>query len=1572
MATDTTPTKRTDSGPGMMIDAVPINSTPTTTTIASTISHASRNNNNHWTPTLRGLSLLHTLVFLGLALSHTKLHTHAAAAASAVPTLLVDSEPSSSSQRNHAGLETRPTLTPLPEIHDVREEMEFVGSEEPASSSSQENSRNNNKRKDLILVAAVDGTLAAIERVTGKVLWKQDGGGSLARYPNQSDNNHNNDNTMKLPRDKNPKEGTTKGAEKLLQPLLATSTTVTSTKRHSSLTAAIPSMDGTVFLTTVENHPSHSDSSTRNTRPDAQQHSSVTRTDTALVRDIVARAPYVDPQGRFYVGSRQTTVAALDGDTGEILYVASADEGLNKNNNGDLEFEGRNIVWIGRVDYLVSVYNAKSSIKEVQFSASEIMSVNDMIAGKGKRFGSSSSSYDHDPMGLIRTTAQGSMQDDDEDSAALVATPSGNLAFRNRNTERVEWVADMAFDTPIAYAIHTSSGQSIEVDIIPDVTNPGNSKADYLRSEIERQIELTLLHDRQKTSFNDQTFDRLGLDRGALNPSIVGTLRNGQLYSMPLGRPVPTLPSHTSLATTRTQAEHVVLDLSLMEHQQHKSAAHSSPISHESHGLAKWLPLSGGSGHHRWAAHDERQVLGASGHCSPSSTAFPGCLFKAVSQRTLGIAPKRDRLSDGVDPAAGSLGEELQPSPNSAIQKYHPFHHGFDTPQHHNENQHEYRDNHNRHQQQQPHQHRMRKQNLRLLKILGSWLPPTIALIFVISFELGRRKRQRDTVDTMALEGNELVNSVGNGGNVIQITDQLLGLGSNGTQVFRGTLDGRPVAVKRILKTYVASADREISLLIESDGHPNVVRYFLKEAKGEFLFLALELCDLSLHSLIGTLASTLQEYREDASQDSIASATKRILNQIAAGVRHLHSLRIVHRDLKPANILLAISKDTKSSDSTSNEAIFNHFQMGRYVAKISDMGLGKILIGQSSFGGCPSSYRGQPNSSTANGHVGTGPGTVGWMAPEAMRVKSGSSVTSEASQSGDSANLDFPDQSNAGASRSVDIFSLGCIFYSTLVPGSHPFGEWYEREANIMHNRPNLEPLKSLSIEGYHLIAAMIQYNPRVRPTSEQVLQHPYFWTLVRRLSFICDLSDRLETDSSGAEVAYGFALHPLAIERNAMQVVGLAWDKELHKGLTEQKYRTYDPSSVRDLLRLIRNKKNHFEDIDPVVRQKIGSSTDGLMTYFDSCFPHLLMHCYRVCCEILPPDDPIVDKYSLTSANYAKQKAKHLSSRNSSTVCNTPLASEATSSGEVAVADTADLCVELASNIELLEDLDPQGSGQDDMPVDQSTHMSDQQTIDLPGNKNSEPDENSDQADKINSTESTTDTSGANKDELDQEHQPRAIGSDSQPEPKEATRRAEEDASAAESQSLAVTAQAYDNDEASPATNTCLPDVHANVNGDIDIVLWQGSTASKAMNCRGWIRSDEDWTSRSHSAKKRNANLMRCVQDLKFRTRLCNHWDMSLGTSCPMRKKGKCVFAHGPVELRIKEGKKNRWGKLVDKNGNNSNPNHSGGEDTYGAARSIESARMEDGKGNTKKATNGAKKQSSNTKKSRSSVGGQ
>ena len=79
----------------------------------------------------------------------------------------------------------------------------------------------------------------------------------------------------------------------------------------------------------------------------------------------------------------------------------------------------------------------------------------------------------------------------------------------------------------------------------------------------------------------------------------------------------------------------------------------------------------------------------------------------------------------------------------------------------------------------------------------------------------------------------------------------------------------------------------------------------------------------------------------------------------------------VHRDLKPQNILLAQRKRSKSAvangdDASDSEtdadetqtqttcsdtnAVLENFLDDGYVPKISDMGLGKQLAGQSSFG----------------------------------------------------------------------------------------------------------------------------------------------------------------------------------------------------------------------------------------------------------------------------------------------------------------------------------------------------------------------------------------------------------------------------------------------------------------------------------------------------------------------------------------------------------------------------------------------------------------------------------------------
>lgn len=82
------------------------------------------------------------------------------------------------------------------------------------------------------------------------------------------------------------------------------------------------------------------------------------------------------------------------------------------------------------------------------------------------------------------------------------------------------------------------------------------------------------------------------------------------------------------------------------------------------------------------------------------------------------------------------------------------------------------------------------------------------------------------------------------------VTKVMIGAGSNGTSVFEGYLDGRHVAVKRLLAHHYDRAVKEIKFLITSDQHENVVRYFAMEETSDFVYVALERCALNLNDLI--------------------------------------------------------------------------------------------------------------------------------------------------------------------------------------------------------------------------------------------------------------------------------------------------------------------------------------------------------------------------------------------------------------------------------------------------------------------------------------------------------------------------------------------------------------------------------------------------------------------------------------------------------------------------------------------------------------------------------------------------
>jgi len=157
-------------------------------------------------------------------------------------------------------------------------------------------------------------------------------------------------------------------------------------------------------------------------------------------------------------------------------------------------------------------------------------------------------------------------------------------------------------------------------------------------------------------------------------------------------------------------------------------------------------------------------------------------------------------------------------------------------------------------------------------------------------------------------------------------------------------------------------------------------------------------------------------------------------------------------------------------------------------------------------------------------------------------------------------NVASPPPSATSSSRrtqAVDIFSLGCVFYTVLVPGAHPFGEWFERERNILGAKRDLRGLEG-SPDALQLVQAMIEADPRRRPTARMVLHHPFFWDDERRLAFMVEFSDRIEQEPAESLLA-------LAVEAGAGEVVGRAWDVRLDRGLLEDlnKYRKYDTASV-------------------------------------------------------------------------------------------------------------------------------------------------------------------------------------------------------------------------------------------------------------------------------------------------------------------------------------------------------------------------------------------------------------------------
>ena len=541
----------------------------------------------------------------------------------------------------------------------------------------------------------------------------------------------------------------------------------------------------------------------------------------------------------------------------------------------------------------------------------------------------------------------------------------------------------------------------------------------------------------------------------------------------------------------------------------------------------------------------------------------------------------------------------------------------------------------------------------------------TIAIVMFIKNREERRKRRKDMYRSEEADKTEGENgakssegTAENGqsntpavsssnsseytiGNITLYYSEILGYGSNGTIVYNGVLKYkinesfivRKIAVKRMLKDFVKFAQKEISLLIESDSHSNIVRYYAQEEDEQFIYLALELCNG------GTMEQYLQQH-----PDLSYSERQRILKQLVMAIEHIHQLGIVHRDLKPANILL---------DEEGN-------------VKLSDMGLGKRLEQyQSSFYELSTIINTRNSGSSSEGNDENGKsknaaivGTIGWQAPEILlhieqtlqQIENGDHAiqTNEKNEKSQTTSTTPSTSTNATTlqnrmTKAVDIFALGCIIFFVLT-GKHPYGRRSEREWNILHNKPVslLEEITNQSKnqrkkkKNFHRIDTsvmkliyedLIVPDPTKRISASQLLKQSIFWDYGMKLHFLSDVSDQLGKEPEN--IVYK------VLQENADKIFNgnPTWDTQIDDAVYQQikTVRKYDYTRVWDVLRCIRNLKSHYREYNlqttKLVRCGCEKLPDAIFVYFDLEFPHLFPVVYELVREHWS-DKPQYKKY--------------------------------------------------------------------------------------------------------------------------------------------------------------------------------------------------------------------------------------------------------------------------------------------------------------------------------------------------------
>ncbi|EAL63023.1 hypothetical protein DDB_G0288803 [Dictyostelium discoideum AX4] len=421
----------------------------------------------------------------------------------------------------------------------------------------------------------------------------------------------------------------------------------------------------------------------------------------------------------------------------------------------------------------------------------------------------------------------------------------------------------------------------------------------------------------------------------------------------------------------------------------------------------------------------------------------------------------------------------------------------------------------------------------------------------------------------------------------------ILGRGSNGTLVFKGIWNNRiPVAIKQMQKMFNPLISKEIEILIGlTNKNLNLVGYIDQEEDENCVYLGLTLCDGSLQSLYDQ--SKLNEFINQNNNQNNNNNNNRVLDLIIGMINGVIFLHDQNIVHNDLNPRNILVKD--------NRLI------------ISDLGLSKMNV-----------------SSTYNFSTNAIPtGQDGYHPVEVLLEKR--------------------------KTKSVDVFSLGCLIYFIMTNGAHPFGDKFSRLRYITKSKYNLSQLSNLNLVATHLIELMISYDESKRPTLSSVLKHPLFWDSLKKIKFL-ESSLRLLGDhdfkkfninkiliscnsnssssnsicnssNSSSSSSSSISSSSCKISSSSCYCVPLPWNQSLDYQLVdslsnqiEKKVASYKFDQLHDLIRFIRNTLQHYNQIYRDLKQILPNSDileslksqQSALNYFESKFPTLIIFLFN------------------------------------------------------------------------------------------------------------------------------------------------------------------------------------------------------------------------------------------------------------------------------------------------------------------------------------------------------------------------